>query len=158
MTTKNNTPAQKLARKLTPNPKGNMNAETVIENPIRDAHDAQPAEEAYNDATFEIHSQHRLKAERVEDVARAHLEKLAGTYWRFYANEDLVIEANKDYLSQPVKDARAIARRFPGLVWKKVKNQWQCGVIDYVSELDGVTIRIENAETIQFKDGGLVSL
>ncbi|SRR6266404_3426506 len=88
-----------------------------------------------------------------------HGDKLTDTDWQEQAwSCRIKIGANKEYSEMPVKNAREIARRFPGVVWTRVKNNITCGVIDFQGSLDGVELLIENAETLKFKDGELVSL
>jgi len=119
--------------------------------------EVQPSKDETH-AMGQFESIHKAKQDllAVASFASRHKPKLDGTNWRFYVDRDIHILPGS--YGFEINTAREIARRFPGVVWKRVKNEYTCGQIDWVATVEGVTIVIETAEKLTFKDGDLVSL
>lgn len=48
------------------------------------------------------------------------------------------------------QDARKIARRFPGVVWRREKDEYTCGVLNWKTIFDGMRLEIHHAEKIRW--------
>lgn len=89
---------------------------------------------------------------RLLEFIATNKEKLEGLNWtasHIYGQIEIEIGG---YLTDTFEqNTRVIARRWPGRVWKRVKNEMTCGVLDWLSEPTGeIPVRIRGAEHIQW--------
>jgi hypothetical protein len=88
-----------------------------------------------------------MKLQRVF-IAKHHLT-LAGLSWSV-AYLEPAIEINPFRYRGQKTTARDIIKLWPGLAWKRVKSKWTVEEsYNWEAILDGVTIRLEKAETIK---------
>lgn len=76
-----------------------------------------------------------------------HGEKLNGE--NFYASPDRPKEPWINVYS--CDGPKAFARRFGGVAWKREADSYKCGKFDWLTEIDGVGIKIDGAELISPK-------
>lgn len=89
--------------------------------------------------------------ERLNAFIDRYKERLAGCWWsacHIYGHIEIIISDRET--SPYERDARAIARRWPGAVWIRTKSPDTCGALDWKTEIAGLPVIIRNAELIKW--------
>ena len=75
----------------------------------------------------------------------AHADKLEGIDFRCWGwTEEIVFQTWGE-----VRDPKEMARRFGADGWKREADQHSCGAIHWVKVVDGVRLKVENAERVK---------
>lgn len=127
------------------------NQTQVIENQPQAVDPVQKRIEEYNHEKLNRLLGYAANCSKIAEFVAANGARLDGTAWdhcHIYCAIEILAGLTYGGFEQ---DARAIARRWPGRIWNRVKNPSTCGVIDYLSSPEGeIPIRIKNAETVKW--------
>lgn len=85
---------------------------------------------------------------KVRGFMKKHAETLAGLRWA-PAYLEAAVEIQPRYYRCQRVTAEAVARLWPSAKWQRVKAKFYETRINWVAEVDGITLRIEDAERIE---------
>jgi hypothetical protein len=111
--------------------------------------EATPAQEHSANALEHL----RKYRKNIEDLllfADCNAKQLSGLEWdpcHIYCKIEIMAGPKSKRFE---REARLIARRWPGVVWTRRRNDGVCGVLDWHGTVDGIPVIIRNAEGIKW--------
>lgn len=128
---------------------------TTVTTPAPEPTPAEPTQvdkyEALLQANINGLRDYQDRCRRLLEFIAKHHERLVGCQWgccHIYCQIEIEI-GGYDKASY-VQNPRVIARRFPGVVWKRAKNPNTCGVLDWQATVEEIPVLIRSAEKIKW--------